>query len=395
MDNNNTSQDEHVIYLALKDIFSGVLAEIRQDKAIRRVISKNSKVKKVADLQKTHKEVVIVDTTRRLLSAGIFESTQKARVRFPNLFNSSPVLTAKPTASQNEARQDDSDFESAKESFSRSRHSSLGKYADQGVCVGDSDTACACLDTAMASQSWKPIQASAMAKQLFPVHLPFSAQHKLLVHLQQLLERSCYEFTAQERPQYLQQQGWDCAEAVELNHWVQIISKRSTTLKTKQSAKPLEQLFASITNIRHTAVHRNRVSAAAVEGFFRDAEAFTALLGDAAATKAIALLRREIQVTIEELERNTQAAHSKLNNTMHEIGAKREELRRLEKEALEDMQRDNVDCQGLAGRSIDAVLGPPESLPETTFMVEKDTVVADKPTIEEYLDYQVLDDNSF
>ncbi|KAK7957312.1 uncharacterized protein PG986_006534 [Apiospora aurea] len=235
----------------------------------------------------------------------------------------------------------------------------------------------------MASQSWKPIQASAMAKKLFPVHLPFKSQHQLLVHLQQLLERSCCDFAAQERPQYLQQQGWDCAEAV--------LSKRPTSLKGKKSAKPLEQLFTSITNIRHTAVHRNRISAAAVEDFFRDAEAFTALLGDTKATETIARMRQELQMTIEELERNTKAVDSKLDRTMHEIGAKREELRRLEKEALDDVQRENGECQGIAARSIKTVIAPLKPLSEASPVAENDMVVEDETTIKEGIDYLLMD----
>ncbi|KAK8079394.1 hypothetical protein PG997_007212 [Apiospora hydei] len=361
MDSKATIQDEAVIYVALKDVLNGILAQIRQSKAIRRAISLNSKVKKVADLLKTHQEQVIVDTTRHLLSEEIFASTEKAKLRFLWLFKSLSFLKAERTASSEEAVQGKRSSLSTERIFS------------------DGETAVACIDTAMASQSWKPIQASAMAKQLFPVHLPFRAQHQLLVHLQQLLELSAAASLGLRRSGGAQPVGSGPVQEID----------EPEREKEREAAGTA---FASITNIRHTAVHRNRISAAALEDFFRDAEAFTALLGDTKTTETIARMRQEIKTTIEELERNTKAVHSKLDRTMHEIGAKREELRRLEKEALDDVQRENGECQGMAARSIDTVIAPPKPLSETAPVVENDMVVEDETTINKGFDYMLMDE---
>jgi hypothetical protein len=57
--------DERVIYLALKKVFKGANAGIRQPKAIRKLVEKNQDQQDVADLFRTHN----IDTICKTLNA--------------------------------------------------------------------------------------------------------------------------------------------------------------------------------------------------------------------------------------------------------------------------------------------------------------------------------------
>lgn len=103
MANENPQPDERVVYLALKPVFKGQDAEMRKDKAVRKLIKKHETQKDVADLVREHKFEVICNTARTLLCEGIFASTLKAKIRFPELFDISPNQSAEREASEAEA----------------------------------------------------------------------------------------------------------------------------------------------------------------------------------------------------------------------------------------------------------------------------------------------------
>lgn len=209
---------------------------------------------------------------------------------------------------------------------------------------------------------------------LFPVYLPFEAQHRILVHLQTLLELFCFKFGNQKMQQIMQQRGWDCAESVELSRWTEEFAKRQNLFPAAQPGqKPLDQLLRSIANIRHSAVHRTRVSAKSIEQFLLDAEAFAFLLVDTDDIEQIAKLRRKTQIIMEELERNKHFLRSRLDETLRGVAAKREELRDLEELAITEMEREDIEYQMLAGRSVDRIVAPSEASFSTAIDTEKDT----------------------
>ncbi|KAH6874530.1 hypothetical protein B0T10DRAFT_204847 [Thelonectria olida] len=189
---------------------------------------------------------------------------------------------------------------------------------------------------------------------LLPIYLPFKAQHKLLVHLQNVLEVACYNFGKRTIPDTLQRRGWDCAESVELNRWTEeFLSQQESFPDKEHISKPLDQFFRSIANIRHTAVHRHRICAKSIDQFLLDAEALAILLGDADCTRHIVELRREIQVAVEELERNKQFLRSTLGKNLEEIVVKRAELQRMEEMAIAEMKRKEEEYQILAGKRLE------------------------------------------
>jgi hypothetical protein len=95
--------DERVVYLTLKNVFMGSVAEMRKLAAIRKVIQKERRQSEVESLVSAHGLDTICATARRLLLEGIFESTMRAKIRFPEVFDVSPTQSAEREASEAEA----------------------------------------------------------------------------------------------------------------------------------------------------------------------------------------------------------------------------------------------------------------------------------------------------
>ena len=163
-------------------------------------------------------------------------------------------------------------------------------------------------------------------------------------------------------PEALKRRVWDCAEAAELNLWAEEFRRSNHVFPGKSISKaPLNEFLISIANIRHTAVHRIRVSAKTIEQFLLDAEALAGLLRDPDCIEKVQHLRRHTVATIEELQRNQQFLRSKLGDTLRGIEAQREELKRLEEAAVTEMEEGDAEYKILASKSIDEALGSSEA----------------------------------
>ena len=197
---------------------------------------------------------------------------------------------------------------------------------------------------------------------LYPVYLPFSAQHKLLLKVQAILEQACYAFAQARAPEILAKKGWDCAEAVELNQWTSVFQSHQA-LFAEDELSQLAGSFASVTQIRHTAVHRLRVSAKRIQQFMADAERLANVLGSSEAeAPTIARLRRETDATVEELKRNKDLLESRLADSLKKIAAKRAELDQLERTAMEDMLKEDKEYQQMAGNNLEDSIAASETV---------------------------------
>ncbi|KAJ6439200.1 protein kinase domain-containing protein [Purpureocillium lavendulum] len=378
----NPPPDERVVYLALKNVFKGQNAEVRQSKAIRKLIKQHRSQEDVADLIREHNVEVVCNAARMLLCDEIFQSTLKAKIRFPELFDLSPTQSAEREVSEAEAARHEADaIEHAVQGRSEnSRTTVLQKEQQDGLTQEQPRAPAAAKQlctklkdpdaTAQHSANATPVPP------LFPVYLPFKNQHHLLVHLQQVLEAACYDFGRREMPEILQRRGWDCAEAVELNRWTEEFGKMHIHIPANERIKkPLDQLFRSVANIRHTAVHRIRVSAKGTEQFLVDAEALAILLGDVKHVEKMSKMRRETQAAMEELQRNKQFLRSRLEDMLKGLAAQRAELKRLEDNAIAELEREDKAYEILAGKSVDEVIAPSEASFSTAMETEAITTI--------------------
>jgi hypothetical protein len=159
--------------------------------------------------------------------------------------------------------------------------------------------------------------------------------------------------------QVMERERWDCPQAVELNTWARILCSNQDRFRQADPeglGKPFAELLDSLSHLRHTAVHRLRVSANGLEQFLVDAETLAQLLQDDNCAKRLTGLRRDTQLTIGELKRNKDLLESKLKSKLQKIADQRAELDRLEHLAVEEMIREDKEYQTLAGANLDEAI---------------------------------------
>lgn len=176
-------------------------------------------------------------------------------------------------------------------------------------------------------------------------------------------------------PDVVKKHQWDCPESAELNLWATEFLQRQSAFAGRESdvGKPLEKLFRSVADIRHSAVHRIRVSAKGIEQFIVDAESLATLLGDPECVKSLTKLRRDTQLAIEELERNKHILSSKLAETLKRIAAQRTELYRLEEAAITEMVKEDGEYQVFAGMNLEQAIVSSEATALTAAVTENET----------------------
>ena len=146
---------------------------------------------------------------------------------------------------------------------------------------------------------------------LSPIYLPCSLQHSLLVKAQNLLEDCLFKFGTSKMQEVMKDKGWDCAQCVELNDWMKILRRRKDLLnnfKDKMSHRPLSAVLDSLVQLRHTAVHRQRITALEVQLFLEDAASLLDLLGDEEAAKDMSDINCSLSDHLKDL-----SAHFKLS----------------------------------------------------------------------------------
>lgn len=202
------------------------------------------------------------------------------------------------------------------------------------------------------------------------MYLPYQIQHQLLVKVQSILENACYDFALREMKDIIERESWDCPECVELNIWARTLLSNQDRFREAdldRLGKSFDELANSLSRIRHTAVHRLRISANALELFLVDAENLLHILQDDHRTKCLTRLRRETQLTIGELKRNKDVLESKLKSKFQKIAEERAELDRLEQLAVEEMLREDREYQMLAGANLDeAIRSSDTAIPSAT-----------------------------
>lgn len=183
--------------------------------------------------------------------------------------------------------------------------------------------------------------------------LPYGTQYYLLVDTQRFLEDACFQFAQRQMPSTLSDNGWDCAEALELNLFVKELSCQGLASKLMPATKPsTEKLLVSVADIRHAAVHRSRLSAHDVDRTLQNSEQFLALIGDTERLERIKDLRRDAFASLAQLDLEEREACSALDLRKKEIERRRIELKRLEEAAVMDMEQTRGRFRGVAATNI-------------------------------------------
>lgn len=165
-------------------------------------------------------------------------------------------------------------------------------------------------------------RALAKGRSLYPIYLPMNAQYQLLQELQSLLEKACFQFSETNLEDVLQKRQWECPEAIELNVWAGVLKTKAGIFASEdweRLGKPWTELLSSIVQIRHTCVHRLRVTAARIKQFLTDAVSFTMLLKSGESQNAVRRLRQEYEAIVEEVGRNKDLLEARLAEETKDI----------------------------------------------------------------------------
>lgn len=101
--------DERLVYLALKNIFKGTNAQLRGPKKVQNYIEKHQNEDGISTLITEHNIDNVRNCAHKLMKEGVFESTLKAKMRFPEVFEISPAQSAEREASEAEAARSEAD----------------------------------------------------------------------------------------------------------------------------------------------------------------------------------------------------------------------------------------------------------------------------------------------
>ncbi|CZT06979.1 uncharacterized protein RAG0_12548 [Rhynchosporium agropyri] len=314
--------DERSVYLALKNVFKGPDAELRTLKKIRKRIQKHldNKDAEVCALVAEHNIENVCNAAKALLQDDIFASTLRAKIRFPEVFDVSPAQSAERVVSEAKAARSDSD-------------------AIRDAAEGHQET-------------WTTLEVNEL-------ELALEGKGKEPVQVQATLEDACYVFGCKTMGAILLKEGWDCPESVELNIWARVFRRNEDKFdaeKLVELEKPFPELLDSIAQLRHTAVHRIRVSAITVQQFIAEAESFAVILDNDTCSRMLSRLRQEAQHVIDDLGRNKDLLESMLKKKFQEIDAQRRELDRLECKVVEDMLREDKEYQNLASANLERAI---------------------------------------
>ena len=186
-----------------------------------------------------------------------------------------------------------------------------------------------------------------------PVEIPFGAQYRLLVHVQDCLERVCYNYGRKNMPEEdLLRQGWDCAEAVTLHSWINLDPNLQVMPMLDDRAEVPEGTLQAIVDIPRRTVARTRTTSAKLEELLRGAEDYIEILKDEAHLTAIQSLREDVHLAIEDLNQSECHLQDELKKSLSEIAEQRAKLDRKEQAIISRVKKDRERYQARAGLEI-------------------------------------------
>ena len=360
-----TSADKRRVYLACRPIFTGNNALLRKQKKIRELLDKHKSP--LHPLIRDFDIIKIVEILKILLEKEIFQSEVKAKIEFPELFQSSPERNVQRAASENDAARsmaealeeiesleggddepEDGEWKPADNPDVADVVEQINASLTSEKLFGQSSPAPKAERTEREERADAPIHIPS----LYPSYLPFRVQHVILSTAQRVLEECCFDFAKKWFPSTLERRGWDCAAAVELTKWTRVLAKYSSSLPAHAfnvNGPSLNEVMFATSRIRHTAVHRLPTTARGVDGLIQSAMKMTEALQDPFRTAQLEELHGELESKIKSMELNKNVLEDGLTRQLQEINRQRAELDRKEHELAACMVRDDQENKSLIG----------------------------------------------
>ncbi|KAF5571996.1 hypothetical protein FPANT_13436 [Fusarium pseudoanthophilum] len=158
------------------------------------------------------------------------------------------------------------------------------------------------------------------------IYLPFSAQHKLMVHLQERLETMCFSFAQRVLPHALESRGWDCPEMVQLHLWMNCLSFQQYVEEKVPGTNERDQLHSSIIEIWRCATKRKRIDTTVLEALLSSALELAKVLEEERSVNDLEQLRDSVIQTTHRLAEETRVIQDRYETKLLEITAARARL---------------------------------------------------------------------
>ncbi|KAL4878178.1 hypothetical protein BJY04DRAFT_221324 [Aspergillus karnatakaensis] len=333
--------DERLVYLACQHIFHGSNSLVRKRKNIKSLIQQNQPA--LTDILREYSIDRTCNVAKKLLVDQVFHSNLRAKIRFPELFEVSPAQSAEREASEAEAARDEAN--------------AVRKISEREV----SRAVTAEAQTQLANEEHRKFDVSAAmigtstpVPSLYPVYIHYRSQHIITTSIQRLVEEGCFAYAQKKFPQLLAKNGWDCSEAVELTEWTKLLPQYfNEPVSTK---KPRDELFNHLRELRHSAVHRLQKTAVGVERLAENAQLFLEALNDSHRSMRVSMVRRELNMAIEELKRNKDLLEGRYLAELKEIQTERAALDSREQNAKNAMLDGDLQCLNDIDKSLESVV---------------------------------------
>ncbi|PYH79589.1 hypothetical protein BO82DRAFT_314965 [Aspergillus uvarum CBS 121591] len=366
------SSERRAIFLACRAIFSGTNANIRKTKTIRAHLeSHQSSLQALIPNYNIWRALPLV---KYFLEQGLFQSSSKAQLQFPGLLEPCSVRQTQHAALEKEASHSNAQAlqEVAETYEAQQRKEEDEDEKGKGGLGLPSEPPMASIPIAVNSvevrqqelgnESDQSLSPERPPAPLFPLYLPYHAQHQILTTVQQVLEECIFDFCQRCVPDELTIRGWDCAAAVELSKWTRLLGQWSSRLPDgtlRPTDLELETMLATIVKIRHTAVHRLPTTAQGVCDLVAVAGKLATTIGDALRTAQLDDLHRDLQEKITILESNKSLLEANLACQLDSIQAERDRLDLEEKAIRAKTIQDDGENKRMVGllvqRSVDQI----------------------------------------
>lgn len=169
-----------------------------------------------------------------------------------------------------------------------------------------------------------------------PPKFSYKYQHHVLATIQQLLEKSCFNFTETWLPSVLVENAWTCADAVELTKWLDIMPKHLVNLPNdcmdESGRKVLTKIRPWLAHLRHSAVHRLHLDLDKVLEKVYAALTLAKLLRDDSCISQLQTLHVRLEVIIRQTIYDTENMQQKVNHAYQAIQRHRQALDRQEQQ---------------------------------------------------------------
>ncbi|THX10841.1 hypothetical protein D6D17_03830 [Aureobasidium pullulans] len=212
----------------------------------------------------------------------------------------------------------------------------------------------------------------------YDLYLPYRVQYKLLTYLQASLETVCFGYLKREHSHNLE--GSDSLreveypENLELPQYVNIFREHvefDSQALNKYLDKPVKYLYNSLVWLRHYTVHRRQVNIGYLYVWVNDARSLAKLVGDSKAAEQFETTQVKLERLLAGLKRRRVKYEDKLLAKVKELAAKRAELDRLEKEAMEtyvkDVKRSKTRAENSLSVKLEDLVPEPEKAQDVSY----------------------------